>query len=139
MSKQRPLYWKAFLYCATLLGILFIGTVLWLGISLHISGQHDRQSVSAAVNDIKLPSPYRLVSSVYDNQRCLDVCAHTILTYKAADGSKLSEHDVTTELKLLGYTYDYNSQYCSKNYKNKKVHVTQTSASPSELSLDVSL
>jgi hypothetical protein len=137
MLKPHSPTFKYFIYATKALALLVLGLIIWAVITFVLSGQRDKQAIDAAVRDIKLPPQYQLVSSVYVNPRCLDVCAHTVLKYRSADATPLSQAAVIAELKQLGYSYD--APYYYKTYKHKQVHIDQTNFPPTQLTLDVSL
>lgn len=102
------------------------------------SDNQAKRSINAAISEIKLPASYRLVSSKYDSQGCLDVCAHTTLVYKLPDGMAPNITTLDTELNNLGYKRDDNYHY-NKAYFNKLIHVHLTDTKQGEFSMDVSL
>jgi len=123
------------------IGLAFI--IVAIALTLYVAhstktAHNNKRIITAAVNDIKLPEQFQLVSSKYVDEACLDVCANTLLTYRPANGGQLDKNSVVLELENQGYVYESNYFY-TKTYYGKKVHVTVNSGNHHEMSIDVSL
>jgi hypothetical protein len=135
-NSSRPK--RVLVYAGLIFGFLVLALIVYIVATITISGVHDQQNVQRAVAEIQLPSEYQLVSSVYDNQHCLDVCAHTLLTYRYENGSVPDIEPVQSKLRELGYVY--NDPFFYKTVNNKRVHVSVYQIfAPPQLTVDVSL
>jgi len=101
------------------------------------STRHNKPTIEKAVSEFHLSSQYRLTKSVYDDQSCLDVCAHTVLTYKSVDGQPIPDTVMIDEAKKIGY--QYNGYVYQKTVNGKLVHISSNPVPPDGLQVDISL
>jgi hypothetical protein len=136
--RGTPTWAKFFIYSsviATFIGYAFIGIFV---VTIIKSGREDMLTINSAVHDIKLPNRYKLVTATYDDHRCLDVCAHTVLVYKSTDGKPLHVDDVYIVLRQHGYKTT-ELGYFYKMSNNHRVTVDASQDTPTDLTVDVSL
>jgi hypothetical protein len=134
----RPSLFRVIRFVIISIAVVFILFIVVIFAVFTFQGQKDEATVKNLVKEFSLPAEYRLIDSKYDNQSCLDVCAHTVLTYQSSDGKSIPVGVAQEEAKQLGYVYD-GHYYYSKNYQGKSVHITITNAPPDKLFVDISL
>ena len=140
MAKPRSTSSRYFIYLVKAILAVLVILIVGVLVAIFLSSRHNKEAIDAAVNDIKLPSQYQLISSKYVGPTvCVDVCNHTLLTYKAVDSTAAANaYDVTTaELTSLGYAH--NSYFYYKTYMNKRVYVREETITPTEFTINVSL
>ena len=122
----------------SIVGVAIVGIIGFVIIAFSVNSKHDKKIVDAMTQEFQLPANYKLLDSKYDNQHCLDVCAHRVLTYSTNDDQTTTNVTIINEIAALGYRYNHEAFY-TKEYKGKTVHVDVLDTKPGHIRIDLSL